>query len=92
MTKSTNDSVSISMKEEPITIRAAMPLDSPPSTENPKGLADMYKIQLRDLIALQVLSAWETSNAYSYIPSEDGVRNAYKVADLFLKVRLEPVK
>ncbi|MBY0548676.1 MAG: hypothetical protein K2W95_15505 [Candidatus Obscuribacterales bacterium] len=64
--------------------------DTPASAESPRGLADMYKIQLRDVVALQVLCAWENNNNYDYLPSEDGVRNAFKVADLFLKVRLEP--
>jgi len=66
--------------------------DTKPGAHNPKGLADMYKIQLRDLMAMQFVGALINEagvHGERWKSYESLIRVAYEMADIALKVRLE---
>lgn len=66
--------------------------DEKPSATKPRGLENMYKIQLRDLIAMQIAGGMESTsfgNQSVDATSEDFWIYCYKAADMALKVRNE---
>lgn len=69
-----------------VTLRPALSFDAQkPSPSNPKGFANTYNIQLRDLFAMHILSGW----VGKYNATEETIRTAYRIADMALKVRNE---